>query len=121
MILKHFLWCLRLKRRYLLIYADMMPALHNYTTVDPTTFISNPKHLEIIYNMCKGVLTGDAGEDAECHAAKLLEVVLLQYKGQVDQVSLHIRLQGSHFYVRFMQKSREYFHHPPSTHHLFLS
>ena len=32
------------------------------------------------------VLTGDAGEDAECHAAKLLEVVLLQYKGQVDSV-----------------------------------
>ena len=33
------------------------------------------------------VLTGDVGEDAECHAGKLLEVVLLQYKGQVDNVS----------------------------------
>jgi len=32
------------------------------------------------------VLTGDAGEDAECHAAKLLEVVLIQYKGLIDQV-----------------------------------
>ena len=34
--------------------------------------------------MCKGVLTGDSGEDAESHAAKLLEVVLIQCKGQVD-------------------------------------
>ena len=32
------------------------------------------------------VLTGEAGEDAECHAAKLLEVVILQYKNQVDSV-----------------------------------
>jgi hypothetical protein len=64
----------------------MMPALHNYITVDPTTFLANPKHLEIIYKMCQTVLTGDAGEDAEAHAAKLLEVVLLQYKGQIDQV-----------------------------------
>jgi len=32
------------------------------------------------------VLTASAGEDAECHAAKLLEVILIQYKGLVDQV-----------------------------------
>ena len=36
------------------------------------------------------VLTGDAGEDAECHAAKLLEVILIQYKGLIDQVLLAI-------------------------------
>lgn len=33
------------------------------------------------------VLTTDAGEDAECHAAKLLEVIILQCRGQgIDQV-----------------------------------
>lgn len=33
------------------------------------------------------VLTGVAGEDAECHAAKLLEVIILQCKGRgIDQV-----------------------------------
>ena len=47
------------------------------------------------------VLTGDAGEDAECHAAKLLEVVLLQYKGQVDSVS-----NGLHFQFSTLQTSR---------------
>ena len=33
----------------------MMPALHNYITVDTTTFLSNPKNIEAIYNMCKKV------------------------------------------------------------------
>lgn len=33
------------------------------------------------------VLSADVGEDAECHAAKLLEVILLQCPGQVDSVS----------------------------------
>lgn len=33
------------------------------------------------------VLTGDPGEDPECHAAKMLEVIILQCKGRgIDQV-----------------------------------
>lgn len=32
------------------------------------------------------MLTGDAGEDPECYAAKLLEVIILQCKGHIDQV-----------------------------------
>ncbi|XP_041111080.1 importin-8 isoform X1 [Polyodon spathula] len=67
-------------------FTDMMPLLHNYVTVDTDMLLSNPKHLEVIYTMCKKVLTGDAGEDAECHAAKLLEVIILQCKGRgIDQ------------------------------------
>ena len=31
---------------------------------------------------------GEAGEDPECHAAKLLEVIILQCKGHIDQVIL---------------------------------
>lgn len=35
------------------------------------------------------ILTGDPGEDPECHAAKLLEVIILQCKGRgIDQVSV---------------------------------
>uniref|UniRef100_A0A674E3T2 Importin 8 n=1 Tax=Salmo trutta TaxID=8032 RepID=A0A674E3T2_SALTR len=64
----------------------MMPLLHNYVTVDTDTLLSNPKYLEVIYTMCKKVLTSDAGEDAECHAAKLLEVIVLQCRGRgIDQ------------------------------------
>uniref|UniRef100_A0AAQ4S8E1 Importin N-terminal domain-containing protein n=1 Tax=Gasterosteus aculeatus aculeatus TaxID=481459 RepID=A0AAQ4S8E1_GASAC len=69
---------------YLQVY--MMPLLHNYVTVDTDMLLSNPKHLEVIYSMCKKVLTIDAGEDAECHAAKLLEVIILQCRGRgIDQ------------------------------------
>lgn len=67
-------------------FTDMMPALHNYVTVDTDAFLSKPHNLEIIYDMCKTVLTGDVGEDAEVHAAKLMEVVLLQCSGKVDML-----------------------------------
>ncbi|OCT83649.1 hypothetical protein XELAEV_18021791mg, partial [Xenopus laevis] len=68
-------------------FTDMMPLLHNYVTVDTDTLLSDTKYLEMIYSMCKKILTGVAGEDAECHAAKLLEVVILQCKGRgIDQV-----------------------------------
>ncbi|XP_022334260.1 importin-7-like isoform X2 [Crassostrea virginica] len=67
-------------------FTDMMPALHNYITVDTPAFLSKPDHIQIIYNMCKQVMSAEIGEDAECHAAKLLEVILLQCPGQVDQV-----------------------------------
>ncbi|XP_061921593.1 importin-8 isoform X1 [Entelurus aequoreus] len=67
-------------------FTDMLPLLHNYVTVDTDVFLSNPKHVEIIYSMCKKVLITDSGEDAECHAAKLLEVIILQCKGRgIDQ------------------------------------
>ncbi|GAB1607703.1 importin-7-like isoform X1 [Argonauta hians] len=68
-------------------FIDMAPCLHNYITVDTTAFLSQPEYLEAVYNMCKLVLTSEKiGEDSECHAAKLIEVILLQYKGQIDQV-----------------------------------
>ncbi|XP_043287357.1 importin-7 [Venturia canescens] len=66
-------------------FTDMMPALHNYITVDTPAFLSNENHILAMFNMCKSILTGDAGEDPECHAAKLLEVIILQCKGHIDQ------------------------------------
>ncbi|CAB0029281.1 unnamed protein product [Trichogramma brassicae] len=65
-------------------FTDMMPSLHNYITVDTNAFLSNENHIIAMFNMCKAVLDGDAGEDPECHAAKLLEVIILQCKGRID-------------------------------------
>ncbi|KAK6629508.1 hypothetical protein RUM43_003325 [Polyplax serrata] len=65
-------------------FTDMMPSLHNYVTVDTEAFLSNQNHVIAMFDMCKAVLTGDAGEDSECHAAKLLEVIILQCKGRID-------------------------------------
>lgn len=66
-------------------FTDMMPTLHNYITVDTPAFLSNENHILAMFNMCKTVLTVDTGEDPECHAAKLLEVIILQCKGHIDQ------------------------------------
>ncbi|XP_038174774.1 importin-8 isoform X2 [Arvicola amphibius] len=75
-------------------FTDMMPLLHNYVTVDTNMLLSNPKHLEVLFSMCRKVLCGDSGEDAECHAAKLLEVIILQCKGRgIDQcIPLFVQL-----------------------------
>ena len=46
---------------YLFVHAfiissiDMASPLHNYLTVDPQTFLANPKNMEIVYTMCKKV------------------------------------------------------------------
>lgn len=75
-------------------FTDMMPLLHNYVTIDTNTLLSSPKYLEVLFTMCRKVLCGDAGEDAECHAAKLLEVIILQCKGKgIDQcIPLFVQL-----------------------------
>lgn len=36
-------------------FVDMMPALHNYITVDTPAFLSNQNHVIAMYNMCKSV------------------------------------------------------------------
>jgi uncharacterized protein YciU (UPF0263 family) len=68
-------------------FIEMMPVLHNYITVDTDAFLSNPAYILAIFNMCKDMLEKDPGEDPECHAAKLLEVIILQCKDKrsVDQ------------------------------------
>ncbi|XP_068142883.1 importin-7 [Drosophila tropicalis] len=67
-------------------FIDIMPALHNYVTVDTPAFLSNPNRLLAILDMCKTMLNGSPGEDPECHAAKIMEVIILQCKGQIDSV-----------------------------------
>lgn len=66
-------------------FVDMMPALHNYITVDTPAFLSNQNHVLAMFNMCKTILTGNTTEEAECSAAKLLEVIILQCKGHIDE------------------------------------
>jgi len=36
-------------------FTDMMPALHNYITVDTQAFLSNENHIVAMFNMCKAV------------------------------------------------------------------
>jgi len=36
-------------------FTDMIPALHNYITVDTQAFLSNENHIVAMFNMCKAV------------------------------------------------------------------
>jgi uncharacterized membrane protein YobD (UPF0266 family) len=65
-------------------FVDMMPCLHNYVTIGMETLIASENYMLIIFNMCKIVLSSESGEEAECHAGKLLEVIVLQCKGRID-------------------------------------
>lgn len=65
-------------------FDDMMPALHNFITVDPASFVSNRNHVLAMYDMCKTVMNNDSDEEVESYAAKILECMILQFKGQID-------------------------------------
>jgi hypothetical protein len=64
----------------------MMPCLHNFLVNDTETFLSIPRNIEILYSMCCKVLTSDCGEDPESHAAKLLECIIIQCRGKIDDL-----------------------------------
>uniref|UniRef100_A0A915IJW3 Importin-7/11-like TPR repeats domain-containing protein n=1 Tax=Romanomermis culicivorax TaxID=13658 RepID=A0A915IJW3_ROMCU len=64
----------------------MMPSLHSFLTVDPEKFICQPSRLEMIFDMCRMILSEDIDDDTQCHAAKLLEVLILQFKNRIDPV-----------------------------------
>lgn len=38
-------------------FLDLMPALHNYVTVDTPAFLSNESYVYAIFDMCKTVCT----------------------------------------------------------------
>lgn len=70
-------------------FVELMPALHNYITVDTDAFLSDPNRLLAVCSVIKKVLVDDsaeAGEDAECHAAKLIEVLILQCRHRIQAV-----------------------------------
>jgi hypothetical protein len=68
-------------------FTELMPVLHNYVTVDTPAFLSEPARLETVLKMVRQVLTANVDDDeAESHAAKLLEIIVLQCHGQMDSM-----------------------------------
>jgi len=60
-------------------FVDMMPAVHNFVTVDSQTFFGNQENIQRVFSMIMMTLeSSDSGEDAELHALKLLEVCIFQ-------------------------------------------
>lgn len=70
-------------------FVELMPALHNYITVDTKAFLEDPNRLLAVCSVIKKVLVDDSaevGEDAESHAAKLIEVLILQCRHHIQNV-----------------------------------
>lgn len=66
-------------------FTDMMSPIHNYITVDPQTFISSRNNIGAIFDMCQSILNSqDTGEEIQSYAAKLLEIVILQFRDQIN-------------------------------------
>jgi hypothetical protein len=64
-----------------------MPVLHNYVMVDTNAFLAEPQRLEVMFKMIKQVLSANVDDDeAESHAAKLLEIIILQCHHKIDNV-----------------------------------
>lgn len=64
-----------------------MSCLHNFIVNDTPAFLSQSDRIETIFEMCKHVIINDLGEDTEAHAAKLLEIVLLQCQDHMNIVN----------------------------------
>lgn len=71
-------------------FTDMMPALHNYITIDTKALLNGGPESERrilgLLNMCQRILNGEPAEEAECHAAKLLEVMILQCGNSINTI-----------------------------------
>lgn len=67
-------------------FADLLPALHNFLTVDPDAFISDESRVKIFFEICKYVLSAECLEDTYCNAVKMIEVFFLQFREKISNV-----------------------------------
>lgn len=67
-------------------FADMLPALHNFLTVDPDAFISDQNRIVALFEICKFILNYDCIDDIHCNAVKMIEVFLLQFREKVANI-----------------------------------
>ena len=65
-------------------FSDLAPALHNYISNGGEKFLEKPIHLEMAFTLCKDVLTSRDIEEHEAYAAKLLEVMILQFMNRIN-------------------------------------
>lgn len=67
-------------------FNEIMPVLSNYVRVGGDTFLTEPKRAEMIVSMCSATLQSHIDEDAQRHACKMLEILVLEHPGKLDQL-----------------------------------
>uniref|UniRef100_A0A915AS39 Importin N-terminal domain-containing protein n=1 Tax=Parascaris univalens TaxID=6257 RepID=A0A915AS39_PARUN len=68
------------------LFVDMMPVLHSYLTVDTDSFLARPERVNALVEMAVNMFNDEFGEDDQIHAAKLLECLILQCQGRIDNL-----------------------------------
>ncbi|KAF7637161.1 Importin N-terminal domain-containing protein [Meloidogyne graminicola] len=72
-------------------FADCMPVLHSFLTVGTETFMASQERIQMLLSMCeKTVCDNECDELGKAHAAKMLEVFVLQSQGHVNSCLAHI-------------------------------
>lgn len=67
-------------------FTDLLPALHNFLTVDPDAFISDESRVKAFFEICKYILNTECMEDTYCNAVKMIEVFFLQFREKIASV-----------------------------------
>lgn len=71
-------------------FTDMMSPIHNYVTVDPKRFIASEQNVIALYDMCQTIMSDPNGtEEMESYAAKLLEIIILQFREKLNRNLLY--------------------------------
>ncbi|CAK5088072.1 unnamed protein product [Meloidogyne enterolobii] len=72
-------------------FADCMPVLHAFLTVGSEVFLSSQEKIQMLLSMCeKTICDNDSDELGKAHAAKMLEVFVLQSQGHPNSCLPHI-------------------------------
>ncbi|VDN58592.1 unnamed protein product [Dracunculus medinensis] len=66
-------------------FSDMMPVLHSYLTVDTDSFLARPDRVTILLDIAVAALD-DPSMEEPVHAAKLLECLILQCQGRINNL-----------------------------------
>uniref|UniRef100_A0A1I8BG76 Importin N-terminal domain-containing protein n=1 Tax=Meloidogyne hapla TaxID=6305 RepID=A0A1I8BG76_MELHA len=70
---------------------NCMPVLHAFLTVGAEVFLASQEKIQMLMSMCeKTICDDDSDEIGKAHAAKMLEVFVLQSQGHVNSCLPHI-------------------------------
>ncbi|VDK80864.1 unnamed protein product [Onchocerca ochengi] len=69
-----------------MVFVDVMPVLHSYLTVDTDSFLARPERLRAFVEIAVNMFNEDAEENDQIHAAKLLECLILECQGKINNL-----------------------------------
>ncbi|MCP9263055.1 Importin-7 [Dirofilaria immitis] len=69
-----------------MVFVDVMPLLHSYLTVDTDSFLARPERLRAFVEIAVNMFNEDTEENDQVHAAKLLECLILECQGKINNL-----------------------------------